>query len=91
MPSLVSSAAEEVEAMHKDEQFDMRFPSYLGFWKRSLPGLDEHPRFDMYDEPHKKRKQQILNDHPEIEELYGYDTNTVWITMATVVVQMGLA
>ncbi|KAJ2394530.1 sphingolipid delta-4 desaturase, partial [Coemansia sp. RSA 2603] len=91
MPSRDPITAEEVEAIHKDERFDMRFPEYLGFWKRSVPGLDEQPRFDLYDEPHWKRKQQILNDHPEIADLYGYDTNTVWITLTTVCVQMGLA
>ncbi|KAJ2692610.1 sphingolipid delta-4 desaturase, partial [Coemansia sp. RSA 1285] len=91
MPPRDTSSPEAVQALHKDEQFDMRFPSYVGFWKRSVPGLDEEPRFDMYDEPHRKRKQQILQDHPEIETLYGYDTNTVWITLATVCVQMVLA
>ncbi|KAJ1831266.1 sphingolipid delta-4 desaturase [Coemansia sp. RSA 2711] len=83
--------ADEVLAAHKDERYDMRFPSYLGFWQRSVPGLDEAPRFDMYDEPHLKRRKQILADHPEIEDLYGYDTNTIWITLTTVCAQMGLA
>ncbi|KAJ1994066.1 sphingolipid delta-4 desaturase [Coemansia spiralis] len=91
MPPHDTSSPEAVQALHKDEQFDMRFPSYLGFWKRSVPGLDEQPRFDMYDEPHRKRKQQILQDHPEIETLYGYDTSSIWITLTTVCVQMLLA
>ncbi|KAJ1952820.1 sphingolipid delta-4 desaturase, partial [Linderina pennispora] len=91
MPPRDTGSVDEIRAIHEGEEYDMRFPSYLGFWKRSVPGYDEAPRFDMYDEPHKKRKNQILADHPEIEQLYGYDTNTIWITATVVGVQAGLA
>ncbi|RKP09920.1 fatty acid desaturase-domain-containing protein, partial [Thamnocephalis sphaerospora] len=43
------------------------------------------------DEPHFKRKRQILRDHPEIAEMYGYDINTFYTTVAGAILQVSLA
>jgi len=40
------------------------------------------------DEPHKKRKLTILSKHPEIEELYGIEWRTKWMTLGMVVAQL---
>ena len=42
-------------------------------------------------EPHLRRRLEILSRHPEIRQLQGYDTRTVWITLAVVVAQLALA
>ncbi|RKP07947.1 fatty acid desaturase-domain-containing protein [Thamnocephalis sphaerospora] len=71
--------------------FDRRHPLYLGDWKRSLPAVHEHFARDDLDEPHFKRKRQILREHPEIAQLYGYDTRTLYISASIVFVQVALA
>jgi sphingolipid delta-4 desaturase len=43
----------------------------------------------LYDEePHSKRRKEILKAHPEIKDLMGYDSNIAYIVTAEVVVQL---
>lgn len=57
----------------------MRYPFFLGFWKKSIPYVDETFADDDYDEPHLKRKREILIKHPEIKKLYGFSTKTKYM------------
>ncbi|KAM0679109.1 sphingolipid delta-4 desaturase [Binucleata daphniae] len=64
---------------------DKRHPTYVGTWKRSIPYKDDDFAIDKeYDEPHQKRKTEILSKHPEILKLYGpsYKTKYVIILVA---------
>jgi len=46
----------------------------------------------IYDEePHSKRRKEILKAHPEIKELMGYDSNIAYIVVAEVAVQLCVA
>ena len=45
---------------------DLRFPLFLGFWKRSIPHVDEVPTMDNIDEPHVKRKIVISEKYPKL-------------------------
>lgn len=43
----------------------------------------------VYDEePHSKRRKEILKAHPEIKELMGYDSNIAYIVLVEVIVQL---
>ncbi len=42
-------------------------------------------------EPHSTRRQQILEKHPEIEQLYGNDPRVVPYVIATVALQLTCA
>ena len=43
----------------------------------------------IYDEePHSRRRKEILKAHPEIKNLMGYDSNIAYIVVAEVIVQM---
>jgi sphingolipid delta-4 desaturase len=44
-----------------------------------------------YPEPHAERKIKILEKHPEIAELYGYDPKTKFVMMFWMVVQFSIA
>ncbi|KAJ1961756.1 sphingolipid delta-4 desaturase, partial [Dimargaris xerosporica] len=70
---------------------DPRHPLYLADWERSVPGRDTYFAIDDLDEPHIKRKNAILQKHPEIKSLYGFDTRTIWITLTAAAVQVGMA
>ncbi|CAG8611625.1 29593_t:CDS:2 [Racocetra persica] len=71
--------------------FDYRHPLYIGGWRRNVAYIDEDFIHDNLDEPHMKRKITILNQYPEIKRLYGYDTITIDIAIAGVLVQMTAA
>ncbi|KNC99292.1 uncharacterized protein SPPG_05546 [Spizellomyces punctatus DAOM BR117] len=73
------------------EQLDRRHPLYLGDWLRSIPGKDDDIAKDDLDEPHIKRKLAILESHPEIKTLYGYEPLTKWIALLTASIQVALA
>lgn len=46
----------------------------------------------IYDEePHSKRRKEILKAHPEIKDLMGYDSNITYIVIAEVVAQLTVA
>lgn len=53
------------------------------------------PRADYYwvneEEPHYKRRKQILAAHPEVKELFGVNPRLKYTTVALVVVQLGIA
>ncbi|KAL1915913.1 uncharacterized protein VTP21DRAFT_6301 [Calcarisporiella thermophila] len=70
---------------------DRRHPLYLGDWMRSIPYIDEDIAVDDLDEPHFKRKSTILQSHPEIEKLYGYEWRTIPITILAAAVQIAIA
>lgn len=70
---------------------DYRFPMFLGNWKVSKPYVNEGFAKDDLDEPHVKRRITILNEHPEIEKLYGYDSSSQYITLLCVGIQVLLA
>ncbi|PVU91666.1 hypothetical protein BB559_004044 [Furculomyces boomerangus] len=74
-----------------NQPFDLRNPDYLGFWHVSVPNKNKQPTYDIYEEPHIKRKISILQKHPEIKNLYGYDTRTIYITIVTVSAQLFMA
>ncbi|KAJ1909872.1 sphingolipid delta-4 desaturase [Tieghemiomyces parasiticus] len=91
-PSDSPASAEELPKVTiENVQDDPRHPLYLGDWERSVPGRDTYFAIDDLDEPHIKRKNAILQKHPEIKELYGSDTSTMWITIAAAAAQVGLA
>lgn len=70
---------------------DARYPLFLGFWKKSVPYVDDLFAEDDLDEPHIKRKITILEKHPEIEKLYGYEPKTRLIAYLCVAIQLSLA
>jgi sphingolipid delta-4 desaturase len=43
------------------------------------------------DEPHAVRRAMILDKYPQIKELYGYDPDQKWQTLAYIVTQMFIA
>ncbi|WP_420318948.1 fatty acid desaturase [Ekhidna sp.] len=45
----------------------------------------------MEDEPHFRRRMQMLKDHPEINQLFGYDSRSFFIIVLVVVTQFGIA
>ncbi|KAI9599368.1 fatty acid desaturase-domain-containing protein [Syncephalis fuscata] len=67
--------------------FDRRYPLYLGDWERSVPYVDDNFAEDDLDEPHFKRKRQILHDHPELVHLYGYDVSTIYVALFAAFIQ----
>ncbi|KAI8926409.1 fatty acid desaturase-domain-containing protein [Entophlyctis helioformis] len=71
--------------------FDVRHPSYLGLWKRSIPGEDDDIAMDDIDEPHIKRRHAILEKHPEVKNLFGIAHSTKYIIVAVLVCQVGMA
>ncbi|KAJ3046055.1 Sphingolipid delta(4)-desaturase DES1 [Rhizophlyctis rosea] len=81
------------DCAHKSgiESTDRRHPLYLGDWKRSIPGVHNDIAKDDLDEPHIKRKQAILDTHPEIRTLYGVEWRTIPITIAGAATQVILA
>lgn len=62
-------------------------PSYYkGEWKRSIPYRDTDFAVDnLYDEPHAKRKRDILRDYPQITKLYGPSSKTKYIVVCVVI------
>lgn len=63
---------------------DGRGPLVLGNWKRSIPYVDKDFTHDTRDDPHLKRKLNILKAHPEIQNLEGYDQWSIPITLLAV-------
>jgi fatty acid desaturase len=65
---------------------------------RADPNTDQHnppsvpqPQKKPEQEPHAKRRREILEKHPEIKELYGPDWRTMPQIFAVVSAQLGLA
>ncbi|KAJ9078405.1 sphingolipid delta-4 desaturase [Entomophthora muscae] len=71
--------------------FDSRHPLYKGDWKKSVPYVDNGMATDNMDEPHVKRKHAILSKYPQIQELYGTDTLTIHVILASTAAQMFMA
>ena len=61
---------------------DGRGKLIIGNWKRSIPYVHKNFAQDNRDDPHIKRKLNILKDHPEIQNLEGYE---LWSSPITVI------
>ena len=44
-----------------------------------------------YDEPHRRRRLEILRRRPEVGVLFGFDRRTMWVVFAVVLVHLGAA
>ena len=71
--------------------YDSRHPNYVGFWKRSIPNIDDTIAIDDIDEPHIKRRHAMLAAHPDIKTLYGIEPSTKYVIATIVSVQLALA
>src|ERR1044072_7960436 len=78
---MIPPSARPFPEVEDEIQYDYRHPLYIGDRRKSIAYIDEDFANDDLDGPHMKRKITILNSHPEIEQLYGYDIKTVPITM----------
>lgn len=72
-------------------QLDGRGKLILGNWKRSIPYVNKDFARDTRDDPHIKRKLNILKDHPEVQYLEGYDVWSIPITVMAVAVNLLMA
>lgn len=70
---------------------DGRGPLVLGTWQRSLPYVHKDFARDNRDDPHIKRKLNILKAHPEVRHLEGHDTWSIPITIMAVSVNLAMA
>lgn len=75
----------------ESENLDPRHPLYLGTWERSIPLVHEGIARDDMDEPHLKRKHEILNRYPEVTKLFGPEPSTKYILAACVLFQLTMA
>lgn len=68
---------------------DPRSPKrYLGEWKRSIPYIDHKFAQDDLDEPHAKRRLEILKEHPNITRFYGKNPYTFVILLSAIIVHL---
>lgn len=65
---------------------DPRQPFYKGFWKKSIPYIDVDFAIDDHDEPHVKRKRDILKKYPQISNLYGPSSKTKYIVFFIMII-----
>lgn len=70
---------------------DGRGPLVLGKWKRSIPYVDKEFARDDRDDPHIKRKLNILKAHPEVQDLEGHDVWSIPIILLAVGINLILA
>lgn len=70
---------------------DGRGKLVLGTWKRSIPYVQKDFTRDNRDDPHIKRKLNILKEHPEIQYLEGYDVWSIPVTLLAVGINLLLA
>lgn len=70
---------------------DGRGPLVLGQWTRSIPAVSKDFARDNRDDPHIKRKLNILKSHPEIQNLEGYDEWSIPITLLAVAINLLVA
>jgi len=68
-------------------EHDPRLPTGLGDWKCSIPYKDEYFAMDKHDEPHNKRKRDMLKKYPQIRNLYGYTNLTILYTIFVITIQ----
>ncbi|RGB38229.1 fatty acid desaturase-domain-containing protein [Rhizophagus diaphanus] len=85
---MIPLSARPFPEVEDEIQYDYRHPLYIGDWRKSIAYIDEDFAIDDLDEPHMKRRITILNHHPEIEQLYGYDIKTIPITIIVVLMQL---
>lgn len=94
MPSFVANTEERVdkfklqkEMKNGKQSYDRRHPLYVGDWLRSLAWRDNDFARENLDDPHPKRRQTILNNHPEMIWLYhhkGWYSNLITVFMVAV-------
>ena len=60
---------------------------------RDLSAISIDTPFDVSrnGEPHRIRRGELIRKYPQIRQLFGYDRRTIWITLAVVVAQFGIA
>ncbi len=63
----------------------------LGKWKRSIPYADKEFARDDRDDPHIKRKLNILKAHPEVQYLEGHEHWSILLTFLAVGINLLLA
>jgi len=71
------------------QEYDRRHPLYIGDWQRSLANRDSDWAREDLDDPHPKRRQTILNGHPQMAWLCneaGWCSE--WIALGMVGVQL---
>ncbi len=57
-----------------------------------MNALRPHPFTEVRTgEPHRRRRMEILRDHPQLRALFGHDARTAWVTLAVVVAQLTCA
>ena len=77
----------------KNYQVDL----FLGTWKRSIPSKNDDfsvgfvVSVDTAEEPHLRRRNAILHDHPGMIHLYGYDRSSQLISVLCVINQLLMA
>ncbi|KAL2911808.1 sphingolipid delta-4 desaturase [Polyrhizophydium stewartii] len=89
--SLLRRRQETTKAPAVKGAYDSRHPTYLGEWKRSIPGVDDDIAVDDTDEPHIKRRHVMLQKYPNITKLYGIEPSTKYIVLFAVVAQLSMA
>lgn len=58
------------------------------------PAIDhDHPDFiwSLKEEPHFSRRKEILKKYPQIQKLFGVDTNIKWVVLGWVAIQLTCA
>ncbi|KAJ3164148.1 hypothetical protein HDU88_005652 [Geranomyces variabilis] len=90
-PAAGAVSAVSPSAEHVTGEPDPRHPLYLGDWARSIPHVHDDIAMDDLDEPHIKRKHAILDAHPDIKQLYGYEPLTKYVALVAASAQFALA
>jgi sphingolipid delta-4 desaturase len=83
-------AVEDYEKFEVSPQ-DGRGPLILGNWTRSIPNVHKDFARDDRDDPHIKRKLNILKAHPEVQHLEGSDQWSIPITLLAVGINLLIA
>lgn len=91
-PAVVAKKLAGVLAPESCPAYDERHPLYTGAWDRSLAWRDDSFAREEHDDPHPKRRQAILDKHPEIQQLCGVPGRyTREVSVAMVAVQLTMA
>lgn len=82
--------SEKLKRLHMvDNSYDRRHPLFVGDWERKLAWRDSEFAREDLDDPHPKRKQTILDNHPQVRYLCGIlGWKSDWIIIFMVGVQL---
>ncbi|KAK0541516.1 sphingolipid delta-4 desaturase [Tilletia horrida] len=88
-----SSSRRATSSRYSDSAAGTSAPSGLRWAPEVLPDPQDPSEFLwlLTEEPHRSRRAAILKDHPEIRTLMGHEPLTKWVSLAVVVLQLGLA